>query len=198
MGRAIRGIGVVVLAGMLAACETAGNAADTVSLLWSDPLILKCPKYRVIAEAANLVKFRPGAGHDLTDVNFDGKIVDARLGCSSFVDKKTLKGTQEVELVLIIQARRGPANRNRKAKFPYIVRIVDSSDYSKILWAEDFTVSVNFPGNKTTVLFRTEPIDLTLEISERWTNLNYTLFMGFKLTRDELKFNRRLAAQQKR
>jgi len=182
----------VTAAGLLGGC----SAYETVSDLVTDPVVLACPAHLVVADAVEMTRFRDGPGRDLTDVDFDGKIVDARLGCTSNVDKKTREGVQEVEIVLTVEARRGPANRDRKARFPYFIRVVDAKQ--RILWGENLTVSVDFPGNNTQVRFRSKPVTLELPINRRWSNRSYTFFLGFDLSRDELEFNRRRRAQQRR
>lgn len=179
---------MAVLAGVLWACETAEDVGNTVSLLWSDPLILKCPDYRVLADAANLVKFRQGPGRDLTDVNFESTIVGVQLVCESDVDKKTGKGTVEVSVTVRFGAARGPANRDRKARFVYFIRIVARDN--RILYGEDFPLTVGFPGNRTKLQFRGEPIVLEIPVTAKRSTNSFTIFTGFKLSPEEIKFNR--------
>ena len=192
MGRAIRGAGtafaVALLVGGLWACETAEDVGDTVSLLWTDPLILKCPAYRVLADAASLVKFRQGPGRDLTDINFESTIVDVKLACESDVDRETAKGTVEVSVTVHFAAARGPANRNRRARFKYFIRVVGRD--GKILYGEDFTLTVGFPGNRTKIWFRGEPVVLEFPITAKRSTTYFSIFTGFKLTPEELEFNR--------
>lgn len=192
ISRAIKGAGqafaVALLAGGLASCETAGEVGDTVSLLWSDPLILPCPDYRIIADAANLVKFRQGPGRDLTDINFESTMANVKLVCKSYVDKETGKGTVEVSVTVHFSASRGPANRNRKARFIYFIRIVDSA--GKILYGENIPLTIGFPGNRTQIQFRGEPIVLEIPVTAKRSTDSFTIFTGFKLNPEELKSNR--------
>lgn len=179
---------MAVLAGGLAACETAKDVGDTVSLLWTDPLILKCPDYRVLADAQELVKFRQGPGRDLIDINFESTIVGVQLVCKSYVDKETAKGTVEVSVTVRFGAARGPANRDRKARFDYFIRVVARD--GKILYGEDFPLTVGFPGNRTQLRFRGEPIVLEIPVTAKRSTNSFRIFTGFKLTPEELKFNR--------
>lgn len=168
---------------------------DNVSLLWSDPVVLSCPDYRVVADAAELVKFRDGPGRDLIDVDFEGAIVDVQLGCVTDVDRRTRRGTMEVEVTVSFDARRGPANRDRKARFPYFVSVVDRD--RTILYREEFAITIDFPGNKTRLVFRNEPITLELPILRNRSSRDYSIFAGFKLTRGQLRFNRERRAGAK-
>lgn len=176
---------VVVVLGLLA---TACSSVNRVSDVFSSPLVLPCPKYQVISDAASLVRYREGPGRDLIDVNFEGRIVDVQLGCVSNISKKTRNGSMDVDVTLVFIASRGPANRDRQAQFPYFIRILDNN--GKILWGENYTVNIGFPGNKTRIQFRTEPVVLELPIRKGWNNRSYLIMTGVKLSREELKFNR--------
>ncbi len=169
----------------LGACSAYEYVSDKISY----PIILKCPNYWVVSDAASVVKFRDGPGRDLTDVNYEGKIIGVRLGCVSNVDKKTLTGTMDVDVTVWFNAARGPANRDRKARFDYFIRVLDPN--KNILKGEDLSVVINFPGNKTRLKFRSSPLTFELPITSKWPRSYYRIFAGFKLTREELDFNRR-------
>jgi len=174
----------VALAGALAGC----TAVETVSDYIAPPVLLPCPEYRVLAEATSLTKFKKGPGRDLIDVNYEGHIEGMKLGCESKIDKKTKIGKMEIEITILFKASRGAANRDHKASFPYFIRVLDRT--GKILWGEDFRVNINFPGNKTRLLFSGDPVTIEIPISPRWSNKFYRILTGIKLTREELQFNR--------
>ncbi len=176
---------MAVLAFGLGAC----SAYEFVSDKMSDPIILKCPNYWIVSEAASVVKFRDGLGRDLTDVNYEGEIVGVQLGCISYIDKKTRTGTMDVDVTVRFSAQRGPANRDRKAHFDYFIRILDPN--RNILKGEDLSVVINFPGNKTRLQFRSPPLTLELPITSKWPSSYYRIFAGLKLTREELGLNRK-------
>ena len=176
---------VAVLAFGLGACSAFEYVSDKIS----DPIVLKCPNYWVVSDAASVVKFRDGPGRDLTDVNFEGEIVGVQLVCISNVDKETLNGTMDVDVTVRFDAARGPANRDRKARFDFFIRVLDPN--RNILKGEDLSVVINFPGNKTRLKFRSPPLTLELPITSKWPRSYYRIFAGFKLTRDELNFNRK-------
>lgn len=172
------------------------SAVEKVTDVFAAPLILPCPEFRVIAEAASLIRFRDGPGRDLTDVNFEGKIANVQLGCVSNISKKTRVGSMNVDVSLILNAARGPANKDRKAKFPYFIRILDKNE--KILKALDLDATIDFPGNKTRLQFRTPPLTFILPITPKWPHSYYRIFVGFKLSREDLKFNRARRAKRRR
>lgn len=185
-----RAFALSALALGLSACTAFQNLTDKIS----DPIVLKCPDYWVIADAASVVKFKDGPGRDLVDVDFEGKIVGVELGCLSDIDRRSKTGTMEVDVTLRMVASRGPANRGRKARFDYFIRVLDP-DFEpgpdkKPLMAEDLVVVIDFPGNKTRIRFRTPPFTMVLPITPKWPSRYYRIFAGFKLTREELQFNR--------
>ena len=176
-------IPVLLLSG-LTACSGYQYITDKMS----DPIILKCPDYLVLADAATLVKFRDGPGRDLVDVSYEGEIKGVQLGCVSNIDKQTRTGSVDVDVTLQFVATRGPANRNRKARFDYFISVVDPNQ--KILDRQAYPLVVTFPGNKTRVQFASKPVVLTLPITAEWSSRYYRIFTGLILSRDELRFNR--------
>ena len=164
------------------------TAYETVSDLISDPIILPCPDYKVVADAAKMVRFREGPGHDLIDINFESEIEGVQLACTSNIDKKTRIGTMDVEITVEFKTQRGPANRDRRAPFEYFISVIDSS--RKILYREAFKVNVRFAGNKTRLSLGAEPVTLEFPISPQRSSRTYRILTGFKLNREELRHNR--------
>lgn len=185
-------VAAATLVGGLAACSAYEYASD----LFTSPVVLQCPKSWVLADAANLVKFRQGGGHDLIDVDFEGQIVGVRLACTSNIDKKTRVGNLDVEINVLFDATRGPANHDRKAMFKYFVSVSDND--RKILYREAFSMPVEFPGNRTRLQVQTDTVTLQLPIEPKRTSSYYRIFAGYELTREELEFNRTRQAKTAR
>ena len=157
--RAFRpGLISVLLLLSLNACGGYQYIADKMS----DPIILKCPDYLVLADAATLIKFRDGPGRDLVDVNYEGEITGVQLGCVSNIDKQSKTGSMDVDVTVLFSANRGPANQSRKARFDYFISVVDPK--REILDRQGYPLVVTFPGNKTRVQFANKPVILTLPI----------------------------------
>ncbi len=185
LARALRpGLIAVLLTLTLNACSGYQYVTDKLSA----PIVLKCPDYNVLADAASLVKFHGGAGRDLVDVNYEGKITGVHLGCESDIDKQTKTGSMDVDVTLLFSANRGPANRDRKARFDYFISVVDPN--RKILDRQAFPLVVTFPGNKTLVEFASKPVTFTLPITSQWPRRYYRIFVGLKLTHEQLRYNR--------
>lgn len=181
---------VLTTTSLLAGC----GATEQVKDLFADPIILPCPDERILADAAELVRYAEGQGRDLTDVDSEGQIVNMALACLTKIDKKTRVGEMEVEIVFNFLATRGPANRTRKAQFPYFVSVTDLN--KKILYREEFEVAVDFSGNRTRLAFTNEPpITITLPLRPELTGKNYLIYGGFLPNHEQLEQNRQRRKQ---
>ena len=185
----LRGVKTAFVLTLLAAGLGACSAYQYVTDKLSEPIVLSCPDYLVIADAANLVRFRDGPGRDLIDVDFETEIIRVQLACTSNIDRKTRVGTLDVEVFVSFRAQRGPANRSRKGRFDYFISVVGRDN--RILYREAFAINVGFPGNKTRLLLRSEPVTLEIPITPKRASRSFRIFAGLELSRDELEFNRR-------
>jgi hypothetical protein len=183
-----RQVGTAVVAVLIVALGGC-SAYQYVSESFSAPIVLSCPKSWVIADALYLVKFQDGNRKDLTDVDYEGEIGGIELGCTTSVDKKTKVGSMDIEVSILVNATRGPANRDRKGRYDYFVSVTDSD--RKVLYREAFVLSVEFPGNKTKLQIRTDPVVLSIPIEAGKSSGYYKIFTGFKLTHEQLEFNRK-------
>lgn len=153
-----------------------------------------CPNVRILADAAQLTKFRDGPGRDLIDVDHTARI--ARVGgtCVYKMDKPTEKnkkpetGVLTMTVGLIIAAERGPANADHKARFEYFVTLVDQD--RQPVQKTTFPVAVDFPGNVTRATAEEFPIDLKIPLKPKQTGGDFVVFIGFQLTPDQVEYNR--------
>ena len=187
--RMIGALSAIAAALSLAACETMDGAYNNVSQLWANPVVLACPTSKIIAEAARRIEFRSGKGRDLTDILSESVIDDVRLACVTKIDRTTRKGIMEVELIVVFGAKRGPADKSRRALLPYFISVTDLK--RNVLYREEFKITVAFEGNQSTVQFIGTPIKLELPLSKKIKSTDYLIFAGFKLTRAQVDRNRR-------
>ena len=178
--------------GILSSCET----VDKMKNVFADPIILACPETRILADASEIIRYIDGGGRDLTDVDTEGKIQNINLACLTKIDRETRVGIMEVEVRLNIAASRGPANRNRKATYPYLIIVTDLN--KKIVYREKFNVGVNFTGNRSRFSFSNEPITIELPLRTDLTGKNYLIYSGFALTHEQLSHNRLRRKQRNR
>ncbi len=153
-----------------------------------------CPRVSVLADAANLTRFRPGEGRDLIDVSYDGRIDAVQSQCEYEWHEKTGAGSVTVEVTLAVAAERGPANRDRRGDFPYFVSITDAG--RNVLNKQTFTLVVDFPGNRTLMRALDAPVVLEIPLKADEPGTDYQIFIGFQLTAEQLEYNRRRAPRR--
>ena len=175
---------ISVIISVLSGCET----LDKVKNVLADPVILACPETRILADASKITHYAEGGGYDLTDVIFEGEIKEVALACITKIDKKTKIGVMEVEVSFNIMASRGPADRARKAIYPYFIIVTDLR--KKIVYREEFNVGVNFSGNRSKLSFTSAPITIELPLRPNLIGKNYIVYAGFVLTHEQLNHNR--------
>ena len=86
-----------------------------------------CPYIGVLPDANNIVKFRSGKGRDLIDIVHESELTNINTRCHYDIDEDTGEGTLSVEIGVLIDIVRGPANHNHLAEFAYFIVITDSS-----------------------------------------------------------------------
>lgn len=153
------------------------------------PIILPCPNFFVLEDAAYITKFRDGPGRDITDILVSARMGEIRLGCLSDVDNDTNTGILELDVSPIVLAEMGASNSDSLAKLPYFVVITDPD--KKILYREELTLNVSFEGNRTRLVITAVPTTLELPITPEIRSKYYLVYAGFVLTPEELKFNRK-------
>ncbi len=146
-----------------------------------------CPNVAVIGDMSVVTKFRPGLGRDLTDVILEARITDYDGSCDTDMNEGA-GGEVQVEMRLMIEIERGPANAERRGVFQYFIAIGDRE--RNILAKEVFTTEVAFEGNRnrmTTV----EELTQIIPLRQGEFGDDYSIYVGFQLSEDELLYNRR-------
>ena len=145
-----------------------------------------CPELTLLPDAAALSLFRPG-GRDLTDMVFDAKITAVPAVCSR-KDAKTVAARLSVGFALT----RGPAAAGRNAALRYFVGVTEGD---RVLDEQDYQLGVAFPANIATVAVSGEEITLNFPVSAQKSAAAYRIFVGFRLTPEQLAANRARGAR---
>ncbi len=139
-----------------------------------------CPPVAVVGETAKLVKFRPGTGRDLTDVEYEAEITNFRGQCD--YDKKGVN----IDITVEFTISRGPAMQGRQAQFEYFVAIprYRPAEMGKRI----FTVATNFdtPAQRGVQI---DEVHMQIPIQPNDSD-NYEIYLGLQLSPDEVEFNR--------
>lgn len=143
-----------------------------------------CPPVLVLRDTAQLVRYLPGPGRDITDVVFGANVVDFRAECV-YNRKRT---EVDIDLSVMFDVRRGPADRTRRADFRYFVAIPHFHPAPQ--GKRVFPISVRFEGNRTRLRY-TDKVELTVPLDPKQPRDEYAIYLGFQLTPDEIEANRR-------
>lgn len=185
--RAIAGLAFVLALG---ACGEGGlrggGRGDAPALQALRP---DCPTTAVLADAADLRRYRTPDSQDLSDLVLDARITGLAGACA-FADRRR---SVQVTLSLSMNATRGPAAGDRSITIPYFVAVTDAEN--RILDKAVYTVAASFPANRSRVRMTGEEVTLTLPITAERPPASYTVVVGFQLTETELALNRRLGVR---
>ena len=162
------GIALIVVAGLLNACSSDPNQT------------LACPTVQVLRDLDQLTRFNPGTGRDPTDVQIEAWINRVTGTCR--LDEKDL----EIDLVVEIGTRQGPANKSELAEIHYFVAIADAD--RKILSQRSFLASAPYVSRKT--ISFTDALSLNIPVAPGVEGDAYTVYVGLELSKTELQFNR--------
>ncbi len=165
--------------GLLLALTAAGCATNEAELQ-------PCPSALVVQPAADVTQFLPGPGRDLTDVIVEAKIQGVDGECEVSIERDG-SGEVLVDMTVLFEANRGPANQTRSAQLSYFVALVDQGQ--NILKKPVFDAEVAFPANGNRVRFADNiAVDIPLAVGEQAAS--YNILVGFQLTEDEVLYNR--------
>ncbi len=173
-------LALLAMAAALAGCGGSGSEARP-------NLPATCPRVALLADAADLSRYRPGGGQDLSALELDARISGFQARCDYARRGRALEMTLSVGL----QAERGPAAQARSADLPWFAAVTDAAEDGPILNKREFTTRVTFPPNVGRVRVQSEELSITLPLSETRRLGDYAVLVGFQLSPEELALNRR-------
>lgn len=140
-----------------------------------------CPKVLILGDAGTLVRFKPGPGRDITDIQFEARIVNFIGGCLY------KKDGVDVGLNITIAVERGAAATGSAIEFDYFVAIPDflpKPEGKRVL-----NVKGEFPGSRPRLFYQDE-VDLFIPLSDGATGPRKEIILGFQLSPAEVEYNR--------
>ena len=150
-----------------------------------------CPPIYILADAKDVTKFRPGAGHDLTDVDVQAEIVGFNGTCE--YKPRGEDWDVELELQVAIEAKRGPANTTHKADLSYFVAlpVFFPQPQAKAV----FPITIDFPEGASAARHVDDVVNLTIPVKAKEQIDHYEVYLGFQTTPEELERNRKAKGQ---
>lgn len=149
-----------------------------------------CPRVSILNDAAKMMRFRPGQGRDITDVQLQAEVISYHGFCKYEPEKKQMT----VVLQIGIDAQLGPAAAGRNADIAYFVAV--PAFYPQPQAKQVMTVPLAFPENTNHVRYTDEELSVTIPLSDIKELGKYDVILGLQLTADEVDYNRRQAARR--
>lgn len=145
-----------------------------------------CPRIAILADGADLTRYRPGAARDLTGMVLDARIAgfDARCDFTGS-DRATL----DVRVTPRFQAERGPAASGNTADLPWFVAVTDAGD-TEILSRVAATTRIAFAPNVPRTQAAGQAVQVSMPLTGGRRAGDYTVRVSFQLTPEELALNR--------
>lgn len=148
-----------------------------------------CPAAKVMAQPSELTRYREGEGRDPIDVRFEARMMRVLGECSYDMEG----GEIEVELDVTMDIVRGPALADGAVSYRYFVAVAEwvSQDATEpvILSRESFPVETDIPAGRRGLSYK-DLLEITIPRPDDRDVRNYVIYVGFELTRDELRHNR--------
>lgn len=141
-----------------------------------------CPSLSLLRDAADLTQYAPGT-HDIRGLIVDGKITAVPGTCAFGSTPDMVRAS----LTVAFDISRGPLAGDHTYSLPYFVAVTDSG---RILDEADYTISGTFPPNTYAIHVTGKPINLMIPITKAKSAAAYQIYVGFRLTPDELATNR--------
>ncbi len=167
-----RRVALAAMCATLAGCGTLGGAGGQI-----------CPRVDTLDGAERVTQFNPGPTRDLTDIRFEGNVVEITTECD--YDRY---GTVEVSAIIAMVFVRGPAAPSEEGRFQYFVAITDPS--GRVVAKRSFPIEVAFVDAATRISAR-EELTQRFSYSPADDARGYRIYVGFQLTRDQLDYEGR-------
>jgi hypothetical protein len=149
----------------------------------------------ILGDAEQMVRFRDGPGRDILDISYSGRLSRVFADCEYEMNKDRT-GVMAVRVYVAIEAERGPANRDRVAPYRYFVTLTDSK--REPVAKNVFELTAQFPGNVTRMVLTDDTVEMKVPIRSGQSGRDFTIFVGFQLSDEQLEFNRRTRIEQER
>ena len=170
LARVVPKLGPMLLAGsMLAGCDSLPKFPPA------------CPSLALLRDAADITRFAPG-GSDVRALVLDARIVAAPANCA-YDSPTRVRATLRVAFAV----ERGPAATGRAIDLPYFVAVTDAG---RIRDEADYRLIGAFPPNTDRTALTGQEVTLLFPVTKEKSAAAYQIYVGFRLTPEELAVNR--------
>lgn len=144
--------------------------------------VVRCPQILIPLDTERLTRFAEGDGRDITDIVLQAEVKFLSGECD--VDEEEIV----MEFPIAVQGSRGPAERDGQEAVEVFMHVY-TADRETRLSSRDIPLTLEFVGNRTSIVVADQ---LTIRIPKQpdQTGAAFVVFLGLKLSREELEFNR--------
>ena len=143
-----------------------------------------CPRAGILSDAADLARYRPGGGRDLTDQIVEGHVTGVNGSCTYGKTQRDL----ETKVTMSFTLTRGPAASPTREEDVSVFVALTQGD--AMIDKKTYPIHVKFPDSTETVRLTSPEVVLSMPISVDMSGAAYAVTVGFQLTPDELDANR--------
>ncbi len=143
-----------------------------------------CPRVSILADASELTQFKSGAGRDVTDVEYHGKITEVDFSCA--IDRK--KDQIIAKADIWIEVEMGPAAPLSNPDFQVFLALTEAGE--QIIDKSLFSLRVNFKDNARRAVARQKIKNIKFPMNGPVPVEGHDVFIGFQLTPAQVSYNR--------
>lgn len=140
-----------------------------------------CPALSLVPNAGRITRY-VGALHEPAAIAVQAVITAVPAECAPD-SKNVVKSTLHVQFV----AARGPAGNGADLRLPYFVAVAQGD---QVLREQDFSVVPSFGANSRQADAHGDDIELLFPVTKTKSAAAYHIYVGFRLTPEELAENR--------
>ncbi len=145
-----------------------------------------CPSLALLPDAADLSRFT-ARGQDVTDMVVNARMIAVPASCSTGETSRQVNAKIQVSMTLT----RGPALAGRTVTVPYLVTVTDGN---AVIDQKDYSVTTTFPPNVDSTTVADAEIPMIFPVTPQKSAAAYAIYVSFRLTPQELAYNRARAA----
>jgi hypothetical protein len=148
----------------------------------ADKFAPPCPSLALLKDAADMTRF-DAHGHDVTDMEVSARLVAVPASCQPGADARHVAAKIQVAMSLT----RGPALVGRTVTVPYLVTVAEGNN---IIDQKAYSITTTFAANVDQMNVTDAEIPMAFPITRQKSAAAYTIYVSFRLTPDQLAYNR--------
>jgi hypothetical protein len=187
MAAGARTIGWMKRGGLLAAVLLPVVALGVASCSETPKQSMPCPVVKQVPDASYLTRFA-GDSEDLTDTLFEARLVGVQPMCKYIVDNDTKKTKIESDILVKLQASRGPKLAKDEVAFNYVVTVTGRG--GEKLSTQQLDVTMPLTADKPTGQLVDNPV-VTIPLKQGENGDFYQVWVFLEVTKKEWAYNHR-------